>query len=115
MKDLKGKCLMNKTLSVMGLARRAGKLIIGHDAVMLSVRNHRAKTVLLTSDASQRHKRELEAAGFDGATVNLLCTMKEAGFATGKNSCIFAIEDDGFVKAIVKSLSEEGSEYGSKI
>lgn len=106
---------MNKTLSVMGLARRAGKLIIGHDAVMLSVRNLRAKAVILTSDASLRHRRELEAAQFQGRIVILQCTMKEAGFATGKNSCIFAIEDDGFVKAIDKSLSEEGSEYGSKI
>lgn len=106
---------MNKTLSVMGLARRAGKLIIGHDAVMLSVRNGRAKVVLLTQDASPRHTRELEAAEFNGKTVNLSCMMTEAGFAVGKNSCIFAVEDEGFVKAIDKTLSEEGSEYGSKI
>ncbi len=104
---------MNKTLSVMGLARRAGRLLVGHDAVMLSVRNGRAKLVLVTSDASKRHIRELEAAGFGGRIINLSCTMKDAGFATGKNSCIFAIEDDGFVKAIDKTLSEEGSEYGS--
>ena len=106
---------MNKTLSVMGLARRAGKLVIGHDAVMLSVRNKKAKLVLLTEDASPRHQREAEAAQFEGRIICLPCTMKEAGFATGKNSCIFAIEDDGFVRAIDKSLSEEGSEYGSKI
>lgn len=106
---------MNKTLSVMGIARRAGKLVIGHDAVMLSVRNMKAKTVILTEDASPRHKRELEAASFEGKIVILSATMDEAGFATGKKSCIFAIEDTGFVKAIDKTLMKEDLRDGSKI
>ncbi|MBQ9945913.1 MAG: hypothetical protein IJO68_05245 [Clostridia bacterium] len=99
---------MNKTLSVMGLARRAGKLIIGHDAALLSVRNGRALSVILTSDASLRHKRELEAVGFQGKIFDMAFTMEEAGFALGKKSCIFALEDEGFCKAIEKTLSEEG-------
>ncbi|MBR3766997.1 MAG: ribosomal L7Ae/L30e/S12e/Gadd45 family protein [Clostridia bacterium] len=99
---------MNKTLSCMGLMRRAGKLIIGHDAVMLSVRNEKALTVILSSDASKRHQRELEAARFQGKILNLSFTMEEIGFATGKKSCIFAVEDEGFAKAIDKTLSEEG-------
>lgn len=98
---------MNKTLSILGLARKAGKLVIGHDAVMLSVRNERAKTVLLTADASPRHKRELEAASFSGKTVELPCTMEEAGFSVGKKSCIFATEDEGFAKAIEKTITKE--------
>lgn len=106
---------MNKTLSVMGIARRAGKLIIGHDAVMLSVRNMRAQTVILTSDASPRHKRELEAASFSGNIVVLPVTMDEAGFATGKKSCIFALEDAGFVKAIDKTLMKEDLRDGNKV
>ena len=106
---------MDKILSVMGLARRAGKLIIGHDAVMLSVRNNRAKTVLMTSDASQRHKREIDAAGFDGNVMLLTATMEEVGFAIGKKSCIFALEDEGFVKAIEKTLMKEDLRDGSKI
>lgn len=95
---------MNKTLGVMGLARRAGKLLIGHDAVLLSIRTGKALTVLLTSDASPRHKREIEAASFKGKIISLPVTMEEAGIATGKKSCIFALEDEGFVKAIDKSL-----------
>ncbi len=106
---------MNKTLSAMGMARRAGRLITGHDAVMLSVRNMRARMIILTSDASPRHRRELEAAAFQGRTVLLPVTMEEAGFATGKKSCIFAIEDEGFVKAIEKTLMKEDLRDGSKI
>lgn len=100
---------MNKTLGVMGLARRAGKLLIGHDAVLLSVRTGKALMVILTEDASQRHKREIEAASFQGRIAVLPVTMEEAGIAVGKRSCIFATEDEGFVKAIDKTLSEEVS------
>lgn len=99
---------MNKTLSVMGIARRAGKLLIGHDAVMLSVRNQKALAVILTNDASKRHIREIEAAGFNGKVIILDENMDEAGYMTGKRSCIFAVEDEGFVKAINKTLTEEG-------
>ncbi len=106
---------MNNTLSVMGLARRAGKLIIGHDAVMLSVRNGRALKVILTSDASARHTRELEAAGFTDNIVLLSVTMEEAGIALGKKSCIFAVEDAGFSKAIDKTLQRRISEDGCKV
>ena len=41
----------------MGLARKAGKLGIGHDVVFAAVRNGTAKAVILTSDASPRHAR----------------------------------------------------------
>ena len=106
---------MNKVLSTLGLARRAGKLIIGHDAVLLSVRTGKALAVILTEDASPRHKRELEAASFDGKIYCLPCTMDDAGYSTGKRSCIYALEDAGFIKAIEKSFMKEELQYGSKV
>lgn len=98
---------MNNTLFVMGLARKAGKLLMGHDAVMSSVKSGKALTVILTCDASNAHKRELEAANFDGDTVRLSENMHEAGYAVGKKCCIFAVEDVGFKKAIDKTSIKE--------
>lgn len=95
---------MNKTLSLMGMARRAGKLGIGHDAVFAAVRSSKAAAVILTSDASQRHLRELEAAGFNGRVITLSETMDEVGCAVGKRSCIFSVEDAGFAGAIEKTV-----------
>ena len=95
---------MNKLQSLMGLCRRAGKLGVGHDAVFDAVRNGRAKAVILTSDASDRHRRELEAASFSGRIINAGFTMDEAGLATGKRSCIFSVEDEGFANAIEKTV-----------
>ena len=98
---------MADTLGYLGLARRAGKLSIGHDAAMLSVRKGTAHLVLLTTDASPRHQRELEAAGFTKA-VTVPYTMADAGVATGKKSCIYALEDEGFSKAFINKISKEG-------
>ena len=95
---------MDKLLSLMGLCRRAGRLGVGHDAVFDAVRKGRAKAVILTSDASPRHGRELEAASFPGRIVRAGFTMEEAGLALGKRSCLFSVEDEGFANAIEKTL-----------
>ncbi len=104
---------MSKVLDYMGLARRAGKLVIGHDAALLSVRQGRAAAVVLTKDASPRHKRELDAAGFTDNILFLPVTMEETGYAVGKKSCIYAVEDEGFADAIKNTLLKEGiANYG---
>ena len=95
---------MDKLLSLMGLCRRAGKLGVGHDAVMDAARKGVARLVILTSDASSRHERELQAASFTGRLVKAGFTMEEAGLAVGKRSCVFSVNDDGFAKAIEKTL-----------
>ena len=98
---------MSDVLNLLGLARRAGKLQIGHDAALLSVRKGNATLVILTADASARHKRELEAAGFS-KVVSVPFTMADTGVATGKKSCIYALEDEGFSNAFINKLSKEG-------
>ena len=95
---------MDKQLSLMGIARRAGKLSVGHDMVLDSVRKGRAKAVILTKDASPRHKKELEAVSFAGRIIEMEADMNEAGLALGKRSCIFSVDDEGFANAIVKSI-----------
>ena len=103
---------MHKTLQLLGLARRAGKLYIGHDAVLDAAKKQKAKLILFTSDASARHKRELQAAGYTGKTVTLACDMNTAGLATGKRSCIFALDDAGFAAAVQKTIDEEDTQHG---
>lgn len=102
---------MNKTLSLMGICRKAGRLLPGHDIVFDAVRSGKAKLIILTSDASQRHERELEAAGFTGNTVRLTISAEEASPFIGKRSCIFAVTDEGFAQSIEKKIREEGIQY----
>lgn len=95
---------MDKLLSLMGLCRRAGKLSVGHDAVFDAVRKGRARAVILTSDASPRHEKELAASSFTGRIIKAGFTMEQAGLAVGKRSCVFSVDDEGFATAIEKTL-----------
>ena len=52
-----------KWLSMLGLARRAGKLAMGHDLALQSVRDGKAQLVLTARNASPRLVREFETAG----------------------------------------------------
>ena len=96
----------------MGIARRAGKLLIGGDAVEDAVKKDRARLVLLTRDASPRHRRSLTAAGYAGEIAVLPCSMDEAGAALGKRGCVFALEDAGFAAAVKKTICEEDKPDG---
>ncbi len=102
---------MNKTLSLMGICRKAGRLLPGHDVSFDAVRSGKAKLIILTSDASSRHEKELEAACFGGNVVRLGVSAEEAAPFIGKKSCIFAVTDAGFAQAIEKKIREEGIQY----
>lgn len=48
----------NKLLSMLGLARRAGALSMGHDMAEKAVYASKAKLLLFADDASERVKKE---------------------------------------------------------
>lgn len=99
--------MTQKTLSYLGLCRRAGKLALGHDAVAQAVRNGSAKMCLLTQDASPRHKRELDASQADSFLLDV--TSQELSYSIGKKVCVLAVTDDGFAKALKKQFEEEAT------
>ncbi len=106
---------MDKTLQLLGLARRAGRLAIGADAVAESIKHGRAAAILMTRDASPRHLRTVEANGYTGKVLTLSADMDAVYRSVGKRSCIFALEDGGFAAAAEKTLNEEDAHHASKI
>lgn len=95
---------MDKLFSMLGLARRAGKLSIGRDAVIAGVRKQRSVLILLTRDASPRHRQELDAIGCKAKIVVIPYGMDDMAEKLGKRSCIFAVEDENFGAAIEKLI-----------
>lgn len=99
-----------KLLSLLGMCRRAGRLSCGHDAAIGSVRSKSAKLCLLSSDASQRLRNEIEReADFEGRSIpvrHLLSTMDEIGKATGLKSAVVTVNDEGFAKSMLGLLNE---------
>lgn len=96
----------SKFLSLLGMCRRAGKLGWGHDACMDSVMHGRAQICLLTTDASERLKREFRrAAAYDGRTLDVIdlpYTMQDIKDATGVRAGVLTTEDEGFAKRLAE-------------
>ena len=93
-----------KWLSMLGLARRAGKLAMGHDLALQSVRDGKAQLVLTARNASPRLVREFETAGQKRAKAPrmraLPCTIDEIHFALGYRAGVLTVEDAGFAARI---------------
>ena len=101
-----------KLLSLLGMCRRAKKLSCGHDAAIGSIRSKSAKLCLLSSDSSQRLRKETEReAVFEGRDIPvrmLASTADEIGWATGLRSAVLTVNDEGFAKTMLSLLTTTG-------
>lgn len=105
----------DKVLSLLGLCRKAGKISVGHDASIVSIKKGRAKICLLCTDISERTAKE-----FMRATENLArgktqliktgYTMGEIGVATGLRAGVLTIDDEGLAQKILQLLSNTTGE-----
>lgn len=98
---------MNK---ILGLARRAGKVVIGTNLTIKSLRNNKVKLILLANDASLNTKKMVydKAKHYNCLVVESL-DSNEISTSIGKsNIMVIGILDEGFSKKIL-SL-KKGSE-----
>ena len=110
-----------KTLNLLGLAQRAGKLATGFDAVKLALNKNQVKLIFIGSDVSQNTKDKLafllrkEALERHLELLNLrkkkietieIFSSQEITQALGKERKLVAVTDSGFSKAIKKNLNE---------
>ena len=93
-----------KALRLLGLARRAGQLACGVDAVILAA--GRAKLILLANDAGNSARREAERLG---KQIIVLPYNKEVlGRAAGMRTCaIAAVIDEAFSRGVSAALSDD--------
>lgn len=72
---------------MIGLARKAGKLAVGSDAVETAVRNGKAVLVLLAADASAGTKKRIgdKCASYGVALQTTEYTRERLGAAVGKD------------------------------
>lgn len=105
---------MNKTLNMLGLARRAGKLSGGYDVCVESIKNGSAELILTAADISEKTLKNLlyEAERCKTAVRKLNVSMEELGKACGLKAGIVSINDEGFAKRIEELIETEGSGSG---
>lgn len=93
----------DRILSYLGLARRANRVSLGHDASLTSVLKQKAKLILLTEDASDRLKREFERAA-SGQSIKIFYlpfTMADIWKAVGVKAGVLTINDTGFANKMI--------------
>lgn len=104
-------------LSLLGLAKKAGRLELGEDSVGDTAKNHNARLILLSSDASEHTARRARRFAQAGACLcaDLPATKEELGRAVGRGSCaVLAITDIGFAVSAAKKLAElDGAKYSA--
>lgn len=106
---------MTRLFGAISLCRKAGKLVMGTDAVKEKVGKGDAALVLTTSDLSARSAKGIREA-CEKSGVRLLplpCTMGEVARFVGKDYGIFAVCDRGFanmIGGILEKLQEVSPE-----
>ncbi len=110
---------MDKLLSLLGLALKAGALAVGEEPVEALCRRRDCRLVMTASDAAGGSVKRAEAFAREGQCLLLpLPRTKEVlGPALGRGSAaILGLKDLGFARAVAGKLAEEdGARYGEAV
>ena len=100
-----------KALSLLGLARKAGKLEMGADPAAEALQKGKAFLILLAGDLSRRSARKAADAASQKNIPVLQAPwgMDEAADALGKRAGILAVCDRGFAEKLTALLSRQAS------
>lgn len=101
---------MQKALSTLGLARRAGKLSYGYDTVVAAMRQGDCPLVLTAADLSEKTKKNarFEADRTQTAYLETAFTMEQISAAIGKKTGVIALCDAGFARSLKQALGAAG-------
>lgn len=100
----------DKFLSLLGMARKSGKLCPGHDAAVSSVVKNQAKLCIVSQEGSERLRKEMKhCCSYDGKNIPLIIvsyTVTELSQAIGTKAAVLTVTDEGFGKALEKRYDE---------
>lgn len=101
---------MEKSLSFLGLAKRAGKIEIGAESVQEAVLKRKAVLILSASDASTNSVKQAKRLAETGKIEHIVlpCEKIDLGEMLGRGlPGMVAVTDLGFASAFVEKLSAE--------
>ncbi|MBQ7579779.1 MAG: ribosomal L7Ae/L30e/S12e/Gadd45 family protein [Clostridia bacterium] len=95
----------DRFFDALGLCRRAGRLSWGRESSKESIRSHKAKLILVTSDASDRIRREFKNLS-ENEKIEIMFleeNMQRIKDSIGLSAGVVAINDEGFAKLLKKN------------
>ena len=94
-----------KVLNLLGLAKKAGKLITGEDSVIMGLQNKSIKMVFVANDASSQTLDKFDKKCFFYNVECITCfSCDELSSAIGADRKIIGLTDAGFTKAIKEKM-----------
>ncbi len=97
---------MNKVLGMIGLAKRAGKVVSGEFACLQTIKKGQSRLVIIASDISENGKKAIvNACRYYGVEYIELGRSHELGKAIGEDSrMVVSVNDDSFKNAILSKI-----------
>ena len=103
----------NKLCGLLGIARRAGHILIGFDAVRAALLAHKTQLILLASDCSPKTEKELRFAAQDKhcPICPVQATKEDLAGALGlqKPVAVVATDDAGFATGFANAIESDGT------
>lgn len=98
----------DKILGYLGLATRAGRVVSGEFCVEKSVRQHRAKLVIVSEEASENSRKNFyNLCTYYKIPLYFFGSKEELGAACGKELRVsVAVEDEGLAHAAIRQLEQ---------
>ncbi len=100
-----------KYIQMLGMARRAGKLSMGHDMALGAVKSGKAKLVVFSSDISKRLVSEFEKAASEQKgeipCVSIDETINDIHRFVGYKAGVLTVDDINFSTRIYELIKEE--------
>ena len=102
---------LKRVLGMLGLAMKAGKVVIGTEQVIAFIQKRRIKLVLLSGGSSDGTKKKIHSKCeyYKVPLSELPIQTEELGSLLGKTytPAVVGITDENFSSTIIKLLSEE--------
>ncbi len=100
---------------LLGLAKKAGKLVIGEEGVMDAALAHKLRLVLTASDAAEGGAQKVARCAREGNAplVHTPLTKAQLGAAVGLAACAaVGVTDVGLAAAMAEKLAKSDPAYG---
>ena len=105
--------MTDRILSLLGMCRRAGKLVIGAQPCIDSISKRKSNLIIFANDFSRSSAKPVleKAHQSDVKTLVLNRSKEEISLALGKLCGVVSVEDNGFAKKLTELInSEQGGE-----
>ena len=102
----------DRLLSLLGLCRRAGKITIGRDPVIESVKKGELSLVIFARNTSENTRKTVLRAVAQRAVevLNLDYDKEDISVSLGKLCAVASINDKGFAKKLLSLAGEKNGE-----